>query len=57
MLVETSYADKTKGDAVKELAEYILSSDCSGLEPKAGYIIISGTFLAKAKELIARMNK
>ena len=57
MLVETSYADKTKGDAVKELAEYILSSDCSGLDPKAGYIIISGTFLAKAKELIARMNK
>jgi phosphate transport system substrate-binding protein len=57
MLVETSYAEKTKGDAVKELAEYILSSDCSGLDPKAGYIIISGTFLAKAKELIARMNK
>ena len=57
MLVETTYADKTKGAAVKELAEYILSSDCSGLDAKAGYIVISGTFLKKANELIARMNK
>ena len=57
MLVETTYADKAKGAAVKELAEYILSSDCSGLDAKAGYIVISGTFLKKANELIARMNK
>ena len=57
MLVETEYADKAKGAAVKQLAEYILSADCSGLEPKAGYIVISGTFLAKAKELLAKMNK
>lgn len=57
MLIETEYADKTKGAAVKTLAEYVLSSDCSGLDPKAGYIVIQGTFLAKAKELIAKMNK
>jgi phosphate transport system substrate-binding protein len=57
MLVETSYEDKAKGAAVKELAEYILSPACSGADPKLGYIVIQGTFLAKAKELIAKMNK
>ena len=57
MLVETSYEDKTKGAAVKALAEYVLSPACSGLEPKAGYIVISGTFLDKAKSLIAKINK
>jgi phosphate transport system substrate-binding protein len=57
MLVETEYADKAKGAAVKELAEYILSPACSGLDAKAGYIVVSGTFLAKAKELLAKMNK
>ena len=57
MLVETSYEDKAKGAAVKALAEYVLSPACSGLDPKAGYIVISGTFLDKAKSLIAKMNK
>jgi phosphate transport system substrate-binding protein len=57
MLVETQYSDKARGAAVKELAEYILSEDCSGADPKLGYIVVQGSFLAKAKELIARMNK
>lgn len=57
MLIETEYADNAKGAAIKSLAEYILSPACSGLDPKAGYIVISGTFLDKAKSLIARMNK
>ncbi len=57
MLIETSYADKSKGAAVKELAEYILSSECSGLDPKLGFIVVDGQFLKKANELIARMNK
>ena len=57
MLLETNYADNAKGAAVKQLAEYILSPECSGLDPKAGYIVISGAFLAKAKELIARANQ
>ncbi len=57
MLVETEYSDKAKGAAIKQLAEYILSSDCSGKDPKAGYIVIQGTFLAKAKSLIEKMNK
>ncbi len=57
MLIETSYADKTKGAAVKDLAEYILSPACSSVDPKLGYVVVGGTFLAKAKELIAKMNK
>ncbi|CAB5117558.1 MAG: hypothetical protein F2954_04465 [Actinobacteria bacterium] len=57
MLIETTYADKTKGAAVKELAEYILSPACSGGDPKLGYVVVQGTFLDKAKSLIAKMNK
>jgi len=57
MLLETSYADKTKGAAVKELAEYFLSSDCATAAAPSGFIAIEGTFLAKAKELLARANK
>ena len=57
MLIETSYADKAKGAVVKELAEYILSPACSAVDPKLGYVVVGGTFLAKAKELIAKMNK
>ena len=57
MLVETSYADKTKGAAVKELAEYILSPACSAADSKLGYVVVAGTFLEKAKAQIAKMNK
>ncbi len=57
MLVETEYKDKAVGAAVKELAEHILSPECSGAKPELGFIVISGTYLEKAKALIARMNK
>jgi phosphate transport system substrate-binding protein len=57
MLLETSYADKTKGAAVKELAEYFLSPECAASAASSGFIAIEGTFLAKAKELLARANK
>jgi len=57
MLLETSYADKTKGTAVKELAEYFLSPECATAAAPSGFIAIEGTFLAKAKELLARANK
>ncbi len=57
MLVETEYKDKAQGAAVKELAQYILSPECSGANPKLGFIVVSGTFKAKADELLARMNK
>jgi phosphate transport system substrate-binding protein len=57
MLLETSYSDKAKGAAVKELAEYFLSSECAEAAAPSGFIAIEGTFLAKAKELLARANK
>lgn len=57
MLIETEYADKTRGAAVKQLAEYILSPACSAVDPKLGYVVVSGTFLTKANALIAKMNK
>lgn len=57
MLLETSYADKAKGAAVVQVAEYILSSECSLGAASTGFIVIEGTFLAKAKDQIAKANK
>ncbi len=57
MLLETEYADKSRGAAVKQLAEYILSPACSAADPKLGFVVVSGTFLDKAKAQIAKMNK
>ena len=57
MLLETEYKDKARGAAVKQLAEYILSPACSAADPKLGYVVVSGTFLEKAKAQIAKMNK
>ena len=57
MLLETSYSDKAKGAAVKQLAEYFLSPECSLGAASTGFIVIEGTFLAKAKDLLARANK
>jgi phosphate transport system substrate-binding protein len=57
MLLETSYANKEKGKAVVELAEYLLSPKCSLGAASTGFIVVEGTFLAKAKDLIARANK
>ncbi len=57
MLIESEYADKTRGAAVKQLAEYIVSPACSGADPKLGFVVISGTFLDKAKAQLAKMNK
>ncbi len=57
MLVETEYADKARGAAVKQLAEYIVSPACSGAKPSLGFVVVSGTFLNKAKAEIAKMNK
>ena len=57
MLLETEYKDKTRGAAVKQLADYILSPACAGVDPKLGYVVLSGTYLEKAKALIAKANK
>lgn len=57
MLVETEYADKARGAAVKQLAEHILSPACSAVDPKLGFVVLTGSYLDKAKAQIAKMNK
>jgi phosphate transport system substrate-binding protein len=57
MLVETEYADKARGAAVKQLAEHILSPACAGVDPKLGFVVLTGSYRDKANALIARMNK
>ena len=57
MLLETEYKDKARGAAVKQLAEYILSPACSAVDPKLGYVVLSGDYLTKAKALIEKANK
>ena len=57
MLVETSYADKARGAAVKQLAEHILSPACAAVDPKLGFVVLTGSYLDKAKAQIAKMNK
>ena len=57
MLLETSYADKSRGAAVVELAKYILSPACAGKDPALGFVVLTGDYLKKANELIARANK
>ena len=57
MLLETSYKNKEKGKAVVELAEYLLSPECSLGAASTGFVVVEGTFLEKAKQLIARAKK
>jgi phosphate transport system substrate-binding protein len=57
MLVETEYADKARGAAVKQLAEHILSPACAGVDSKLGFVVLTGSYREKALALIARMNK
>jgi phosphate transport system substrate-binding protein len=57
MLVETEYADKARGAAVKQLAEHILSPACAGVDSKLGFVVLTGSYRDKANSLIARMNK
>ena len=57
MLVETEYADKARGAAVKQLAEHILSPGCAAVDSKLGFVVLTGSYLDKAKAQIAKMNK
>lgn len=57
MLVETEYADKARGAAVKQLAEHILSPACAAVDSKLGFVVLTGSYLDKANAQIAKMNK
>lgn len=55
MLVDTAYADKTKAAAVKQLANYLMSEECTGgANASLGYVVIDGKLKAAAQ---AQVNK
>jgi phosphate transport system substrate-binding protein len=57
MLVETDYADKTKGAAVKALASHLLSPGCAKTigEP-LGFSVLDGEFKKKAEAQVAKIG-
>jgi phosphate transport system substrate-binding protein len=57
MLVDTAYTNKTKADAVKSLASYILSPACAKDQGEAlGFSVLDGEFLKKAQSLVAKIG-
>jgi len=57
MLVDTNYADKTKAAAVKQLATYLASSDCTGgSNASLGYVVIDGKLKAAAEAQIKKIG-
>lgn len=57
LLADTKYADKTKGAAVKELAEFILSPKCAKTAGEdLGFAVIDGDFLKKSLALVAKIG-
>jgi phosphate transport system substrate-binding protein len=57
LLADTKSADATKGAAVKELAEYLLSPKCARDAGDAlGFSVIDGDFLKKALALVAKIG-
>lgn len=57
MLLDTEPKDKARGKAVKEFAEYLMSSDCTDGDAKGkGYINLSGKLLDIAKAQVNKMK-
>ena len=57
MLVDTNYADKTKAAAVKQLATYLASDDCTGgSNASLGYVVIAGKLKAVAEAQIKKIG-
>jgi phosphate transport system substrate-binding protein len=57
MLADTAYPDKSRAAAVKSLASFVLSPECaSAVGSDLGFSLITGTFLKKAEELIAKIG-
>jgi len=55
MLVDTNYANKTTAAAVKQLANYLMSEECTGGSNAAlGYVVVSGKLKTVAQ---AQINK
>ena len=57
MLADTSYPDKTRGAAVKALANFVLSPACAKDKGEAlGFAVLDGPFKKKADEQIAKIG-
>jgi len=57
MLVDTAYTDKTRGAAVKALANFVLSPACAKDKGEAlGFAVLDGNFKKKADEQIAKIG-
>jgi phosphate transport system substrate-binding protein len=57
MLVNTAYADKTRGAAVKSLVQYLISPACAKDKGAAlDFAPLDGEFLTKANALVAKIG-
>jgi phosphate transport system substrate-binding protein len=57
MLVDTNYADKSKAAAVKQLATYLMSENCTGgANASLGYVVIDGKLKAVAEAQVKKIG-
>ncbi len=57
MLVDTNYADKSKAAAVKQLATYLMSEDCTGgNNASLGYVVIAGKLKQVAEAQVKKIG-
>ena len=57
MLVDTNYADKSKAAAVKQLATYLMSDDCTGgSNASLGYVVIAGKLKQVAEAQVKKIG-
>jgi len=57
MLVDTNYADKSKAAAVKQLATYLMSEDCTGgSNASLGYVVIAGKLKQVAEAQVKKIG-
>ena len=57
MLVDTNYADKSKAAAVKQLATYLMSGDCTGgANASLGYVVIDGKLKQVAETQVKKIG-
>ena len=57
MLVDTNYANKEKAAAVKQLATYLMSEDCTGgSNASLGYVVIAGKLKQVAEAQVKKIG-
>jgi len=57
MLVDTNYSNKATAAAVKQLANYLMSEECTGgANASLGYVVPSGKLKAVAESQINKIG-